>query len=82
MAFGKEAQQRNLRDIALTSAAEFVCLGSYGTSNMVRAKIQVKWHLPPLTWFKLNSDGSSLGNPGLAGGDGLIRNDRGEWVRG
>ena len=31
-------------------------------------------------WFKLNTDGSSLGNPGLAGGGGVIRNHVGEWV--
>ena len=80
--FGKEAQQRSLRDVVLTSAAEFAYLGSYGTSNMVRAKIQVKWLPLPLSWFKLNSDGSLLGNPGLAGGGGLIWSDRGEWVRG
>ena len=30
----------------------------------------------------MNTDGSSLGNPGLAGGGGLIRNDKGEWVKG
>ena len=30
----------------------------------------------------MNIDGSSLGNPGLAGGGGLIRNDKGEWVKG
>ncbi|KAM3713747.1 hypothetical protein ACJW31_01G279800 [Castanea mollissima] len=39
---------------------------------------------PPTTnWFKLNLDGSSMGNPGLAGGGGLlIRNERGEWIKG
>ncbi|KAK9999079.1 hypothetical protein SO802_018682 [Lithocarpus litseifolius] len=30
----------------------------------------------------MNSDGFSLGNPGLAGRGGLIRNDKGEWIRG
>ena len=33
-------------------------------------------------WFKLNTDGSSLGNPGLAGGGGIIRNHVGDWVGG
>lgn len=32
--------------------------------------------------MKLNTDGSSLGNPGLAGGGGLIRNEKGGWVVG
>jgi len=30
----------------------------------------------------LNTDGSSLGNPGLASGGGLIWNENGEWVEG
>uniref|UniRef100_A0A2N9I267 RNase H type-1 domain-containing protein n=1 Tax=Fagus sylvatica TaxID=28930 RepID=A0A2N9I267_FAGSY len=38
----------------------------------------IKWVAPPLGWFKLNTDGSSLGNPGLAGGGGVIRNHVGE----
>ena len=33
-------------------------------------------------WFKLNTDGSSSGNPGRAGGCGIIRNSYGEWVSG
>ena len=37
---------------------------------------------PPENWVKLNTNGSSIGNPGLAGGEGLIRNANGEWVRG
>ena len=43
--------------------------------------MKVGWLRPPVSWYKLNSDGSSLGNPGLAGG-GLIRNDSGDWVKG
>ena len=31
---------------------------------------------------KLNTDGSSLGNPGLAGGGGLIRDEEGKWIAG
>ena len=35
-----------------------------------------------MNWFKLNSDGSLLGNPERAGGGGLIRNEKEEWIRG
>lgn len=45
-------------------------------------KIQVRWQCPPLNWFKLNTDGSSLSNPRLAGGGGLIRNEKCDWVKG
>jgi ribonuclease HI len=44
--------------------------------------IPVKWSPPPLGWFKLNTHGSSLGNPGLAGGGSVIRNHLGGWVGG
>ena len=42
----------------------------------------IKWVIPHLGWFKLNMDGSSLGNPGLAGSGGVIRNHVGDWVGG
>ena len=37
----------------------------------------IQWSKPEASWLKLNTDGSSLGNPGLAGGGGLIRNEEG-----
>ena len=40
------------------------------------------WHKPKEGRFKLNSNGASLGNPGKAGGGGLIRNCNGNWVKG
>ena len=33
-------------------------------------------------WAKLNSDGSALGNPGRAGGGGVIRDHNGKWLKG
>ena len=42
----------------------------------------VKWEKPAIGWRKLNSDGSSLGNPGRAGGGGLIQDEEGNWVLG
>ena len=33
-------------------------------------------------WYKLNSDGASIGNPGKAGGGGLICDSQGKWVKG
>ena len=55
---------------------------SNGKQITNRNKTQVRWLNPPSNWFKLNSDGSSRGNLGLAGGGGLIHNDKGEWVKG
>ena len=59
----------------------FYFIGSYSkVKNMISTPI--KWVSPPLDWFKLNTDVSSLGNPGLAGGGGVIRNYVGDWVGG
>lgn len=51
---------------------------------MQRSKvaIPVKWNKPPAGWYKLNTDGASLGNPGSAGEGGLIRDSLGNWVKG
>ena len=43
---------------------------------------QIRWEKPRRGWVKLNTDGSSLGNPGLVGGGGLIRDKDGAWVVG
>lgn len=41
----------------------------------------VRWEKPPLGWFKLNTDGSSIGNPGFCGIGGVIRDDSGGMVQ-
>lgn len=42
----------------------------------------VNWDPPSPGWVKLNTDGSSLGNPGQSSYGGLIRNNNGCWVGG
>lgn len=42
----------------------------------------INWEKPDLNWFNLNIDGSSIGNPGKAGGGGIIRNQHVNWIRG
>ena len=53
-----------------------VCIPKPYSTNLVR------WQKPEEGWFKLNSDGASLGNPGKVGGGGVIRNCNGNWVKG
>ena len=57
-------------------------LGINGKQARAKSKIQVQWLHPSPNWFKLNTDGSSLGNLGLASGGVLIWNENGEWVEG
>ena len=43
---------------------------------------RIRWERPEAGWFRLNLDGSSMGNPGPAGSGGLIRNGDRDWVCG
>ncbi|XP_042495078.1 uncharacterized protein LOC122074317 [Macadamia integrifolia] len=39
--------------------------------------LEVHWCKPPINWIKINVDGSSLGNPGRAGAEGISRDSEG-----
>ena len=66
----------------LAKASKFAYIGINAKQTSNRRQIAVSWCFPPPSWFKFNSDGSSLGNSGKAGGGGLIRNDKGDWLKG
>ena len=38
--------------------------------------------MPPDPYIKLNTDGSAIGNPRLAGAGGILRNHSSEWISG
>ena len=42
----------------------------------------IRWQFPSDPFIKLNTDGSAIRNPGLAGAGGLLRNSSGEWISG
>uniref|UniRef100_A0A7N2LG65 Uncharacterized protein n=1 Tax=Quercus lobata TaxID=97700 RepID=A0A7N2LG65_QUELO len=52
----------------------------WGLSVARRYPINVKWSKPMLRWHKLNTDESALGNPGLVGGGGIIRDHNGMYL--
>ncbi|KAL0324583.1 UNVERIFIED_CONTAM: hypothetical protein Scaly_2425400 [Sesamum calycinum] len=79
--------QRHLRTLyaarTLTSTQwkgdlhQSAAMGFIFRQQVPRAPSIVRWHAPSLSWFKFNTDSSSLGNPGLAGAAGIIRNSAG-----
>ncbi|XP_077214115.1 uncharacterized protein LOC143848958 [Tasmannia lanceolata] len=50
-------------------------------SREIRHRIVQRWEAPPIDMFKINFDGSSIGNPGPGGVGGLCRDACGEVVR-
>ncbi|KAL0289361.1 UNVERIFIED_CONTAM: hypothetical protein Sangu_2617500 [Sesamum angustifolium] len=52
-------------------------MGFIFRQQVPRAPSILRWHAPSPSWFKLNTAGSSLRNPGLAGGAGIIRDSAG-----
>ena len=80
--FRDTSAQRPLKLDTIAKATEFAFFGVNGKVKRLVVSIQVRWHPPPVNWYKLNSDGSSLGNPGRAGGGGLIHDSNGAWVSG
>ena len=83
--FGKNSLWRDrvgfLRNLAkeVMSANE----AEKGNSNVDhRTERMVGWAPPQSGWMKLNTDGSSHGNPGAATAGGVLRNGEGEWCGG
>lgn len=76
--FGKERTQVDIEKEVMAKAIEFAFLGAFGKCGGHRTTIKINWHHPPENWVKLNTNGSSIRNPNLARGGGLICNANGE----
>lgn len=72
--FRNKRSHRNLKAETLAKAMEFTFIGINSKLTCSHTNMKANRLRPPVSWYKLNWDGSSLGNPGLAGG-GLIWND-------
>lgn len=80
--FRESSTCKSLMEETISKVDEFAFLGVNERARCPQNIIQVWWFSPPERWFKLNTDGSSLGNPSRARGGEIIRNSHGEWVSG
>ena len=60
---------------------EFVFCAQGNSSKSPCFERSIRWERLYCNWFKLNTDGSALGNPGTAGGGGILRSDSGLWIQ-
>ena len=66
----------------MNSATEYYFLASPMHHNRVKIPQFIRWQVPPNPYIKLNTDGNAIGNPRLAGAEGLLRNRSSEWIFG
>ena len=74
--------QHRLLHSSVQAATEFHFLAGTISRTSSRIPQLIQWHPPPYPYFKLNTDGSALGNPGLAGAGRVLRDYRGRWIAG
>ncbi|KAK4390554.1 putative ribonuclease H protein [Sesamum angolense] len=74
---GVEGNAAKYRGYRSRPMALFLRSSAIPHTQAPRAPSIVLWLAPSPSWFKLNTDGSSLGNPGLAGAAGIIRDSAG-----
>ena len=70
--FKNEAPNKIYKSNIIAKAVEYAFLGVNESKKRILGTIFVKWEPPSQNWHKLNTDGFSLGNPGCAGGGGII----------
>ena len=74
--------QHSLLYSSVQAATEFHFLaGSVHQPSSLIPQI-IRWHTPPYPYLKLNTDGSALGNPSLAGAGRVLRDHWGWWISG
>ncbi|KAK9271694.1 hypothetical protein L1049_002057 [Liquidambar formosana] len=66
----------------MSRTKEWVSSSRLAKERLVKSVRYIAWSFPPPAWVKLNTDGSSRGNPGESAGGGLLRDDVGNWIVG
>ena len=65
--------QHSLVFSSVQAAIKFHFLTGTTKRTLVRVPQLVRWQAPPYPFCKLNTNGSALDNPGLAGAGGVLR---------
>ncbi|KAH1115540.1 hypothetical protein J1N35_008918 [Gossypium stocksii] len=66
---------------ALAGASAYFALSPEIKVRYPPSIVPVPWQGPTLEWQKLNTNGSSQGNPGKAGVGAIIRDHKGNWAK-
>ena len=78
-------QSRSQHSIIYSSvqaATEFYYLTGTTKRTQVRFPQNIRWHVSSYPFITLNIDGSALGNLGIAGAGGILRDHLGQWISG
>lgn len=77
-------QQKNPLQLGhiINSAMEYKMLMDSKKMSCPKMTIYIKWKPPYIGLFKLNIDGSCIGNPGKGGICGVFRNNDSNWILG
>ena len=80
--FGENRKCRDRVQFVKNVAKEvFQAHGSRAGNDRGRNRVErlIGWGSPGVGWVKLNTDGASRGNPGLATAGGVLRDEEGNW---
>ena len=66
----------------IQAATKFFFLATLERPIQVRTPTLVRWNAPLEPYVKLNTDGSIIGNTGMASVRGLLRDSSGFWISG
>ncbi|KAL0011763.1 hypothetical protein SO802_006871 [Lithocarpus litseifolius] len=58
-------------------AVEYALVAQNTITRQPWIERNIRWERPNKGWYKLNTDGSSLGNPSMASGGGILHNESG-----
>ena len=66
----------------MQTATKFYFLVGIAKRTHDRRPQIIRWHVSPNPYIKINIDGSALGNPGITGAGGILRDHLGQWILG